>query len=471
MGSSCVIACIIFSLFTLLDLLVPAPVVLGAPASHMVERLPGQPEVGFKQYAGYVTVDEAAGRALFYYFVEADRSDASSQPLTLWLNGGPGCSSIGGGAFTELGPFFPRSDGRGLRLNNQSWNKVSNLIFLESPAGVGWSYSNSSADYTSRGDASTAKDSLAFLLGWLDLFPEYKTNDFYITGESYAGHYAPQLASLVLAYKGSDGFKFNLKGIAIGNPLLRLEVDTPATYEYLWSHGIISDVAYDYIVSYCKFEDYTLSSDTHNVTKDCGNSINQANNELGNYVNNYDVILDVCYPSLVQQELRLKKKVAHMSNGVDVCITGERTFYLNMPEVQQALHANVTNLPYVWSMCSGLLEYHLDDANMDMIPVLKDLYLQGLRILVFSGDQDSVVPLIGTRSLIRQLAKDLHLTTSIPYSAWYQRGQVCGWTVAYGKNLTFATVRGAAHMVPYSQPGRALLLFKSFLAGKRLPPQ
>ncbi|KAI5065341.1 hypothetical protein GOP47_0020036 [Adiantum capillus-veneris] len=116
-----------------------------------------------------------------------------------------GCSSIGGGTFTELGPFFPQTDGRGLRINYYSWNKVSNIIFLESPAGVGWSYSNTSTDYSSFGDKETAQDLLAFLLGWLDLFPEYKNTDFYIAGESCAGHYVPQLALVVLAYKGSNG--------------------------------------------------------------------------------------------------------------------------------------------------------------------------------------------------------------------------------------------------------------------------
>lgn len=89
---------------------------------------------------------------------------------------------------------------------------------------------------------------------------------------------------------------------------------------------------------------------------------------------------------------------------------------------------------------------------------------------IFSGDQDSVVPFIGTRTLIRELAEDLQLPTSVPYSAWYQNGQVCGWTISYG-NLTFATVRGAAHMVPYTQPERALLLVQSFLSGKPLPSQ
>ncbi|GKE19532.1 serine carboxypeptidase-like protein 42, partial [Tanacetum coccineum] len=98
---------------------------------------------------------------------------------------GPGCSSMGGGAFTELGPFFPTGDGRGLRRNKKSWNKASNLLFVESPAGVGWSYSNTSSDYTT-GDAHTAKDMYTFLLNWYKKFPSFRTRDLYLTGESYA---------------------------------------------------------------------------------------------------------------------------------------------------------------------------------------------------------------------------------------------------------------------------------------------
>eukprot|EP00249_Psilotum_nudum_P000669 c1275_g1_i1 orf=228-1616(-) len=441
----------------------------GFPISDLVLKLPGQPEVQFHQYGGYITVDAKAGRALFYYFVEAEDAPRS-KPLTLWLNGGPGCSSIGGGAFTELGPFYPSGDGRGLQRNNKSWNKASNLLFLESPAGVGWSYSNTTSDYMSFGDSSTARDSLVFLLKWFEKFPEYKNNDFYLAGESYAGHYVPQLASCLLEHSKSSGFKFNLKGLAIGNPLLKLDVDALSSYNYLWSHGIIPDETYHAILRSCDFEDYTLTSEIPNVTKDCYDEIVQANLELGEYINNYDVILDVCYPSLVEQELRLRQKVSKISLGVDVCMTNERTFYFNLPETQNALHANATNLPYRWSMCSGVLDYDLKDSKINMIPVLKYLYRQGLRVWVFSGDQDSVVPLIGTRTLIYDMAQDLGLPLSAVYRAWYHERQVGGWMVSFG-NLTFATVRGAAHMVPYSQPSRALLLFESFLSGNHLPKQ
>jgi serine carboxypeptidase-like clade 2 len=208
---------------------------------------------------------------------------------------------------------------------------------------------------------------------------------------------------------------------------------------------------------------------TNSTAYECSLALNQGNQEVGDYVNPYDVIIDVCYPSVVEQELRLRKMVTKMSLGVDVCMSSERFIYLNLPEVQNALHANTTKLPYSWSMCSNVLNYSSQDASTNILPVLKRIIEHGVRVWIYSGDQDAVVPLLGSRSLVRKLADDINLTVYSPYRAWYQNGQVAGWSISYGKLLTFATVRGAAHLVPYSQPSRALLLFKTFLSGKGLP--
>ncbi|XP_057824274.1 serine carboxypeptidase-like 42 [Cryptomeria japonica] len=334
--------------FLLHILLFTAAKIKAGPAEDLIDRLPGQPEVNFKQYGGYVTVDKKAGRALYYYFVEAE-NDTQSTPLTLWLNGGPGCSSLGGGAFTELGPFYPLGDGRGLRRNSQSWNKVSNLLFVESPVGVGWSYSNTTSDYN-RGDESTAMDMLTFLSNWIQRFPEYAFRDLFLAGESYAGHYIPQLAAKVIKYnEGNTSYKFNLKGVLIGNPLLVLNVDSIATFDYYWSHGLTSDESYISFKKKCV--------DITNSNKECDDIIDEIENEVGNYVDPYDVIVDICPTELIEQELRLQKKVTHMSLGTDVCVDYERSFYFNLPDVQKSLHANTTNLPYGWSMCSGI-QFH-----------------------------------------------------------------------------------------------------------------
>lgn len=94
----------------------------------------------------------------------------------------------------------------------------------------------------------------------------------------------------------------------IGNPLLKLDRDVPAVYEYYWSHGMISDEIGLTLMNDCNFEDYTFAS-PHNESNACNDAISQANNIISEYINNYDVILDVCYPSIVEQELRLKETV------------------------------------------------------------------------------------------------------------------------------------------------------------------
>ncbi|CAN6458508.1 unnamed protein product [Victoria cruziana] len=341
------------------------------------------------------------------------------------------------------------------------------MLFVESPAGVGWSYSNTSSDYE-LGDSATALDMYRFLLGWYAKFPEYKSSAFFLTGESYAGHYIPQLANVLLEHnRNSSGFKFNLKGLAIGNPLLNLQVDQKATYEYFWSHGMISEETISSIEKECDFRKFTTFGDTLSI--ECITAMYNVEDEVSDYINRYDVALDVCYPSIVEQELRLRKWASKISLDVDVCITNEIKFYLNLPEVQLALHANKTNLPYEWDTCSGVLLYDMSDKSIDILPVLKTIIEQGIPIWIFSGDQDSVVPLLGTRALIHKLAGELGFNTTVPYGAWFYERQVGGWTTEYGNMLTFATVRGASHMVPLSQPGRALALFRSFIANKRLP--
>jgi serine carboxypeptidase-like clade 2 len=104
--------------------------VTAAAESDRIDRLPGQPTVNFSMYSGYVTVDAAAGRALFYWLMEASGVPADSAPLVLWLNGGPGCSSVGYGAMEEVGAFRVNHDGETLSLNPYAWNRGPVLISL-----------------------------------------------------------------------------------------------------------------------------------------------------------------------------------------------------------------------------------------------------------------------------------------------------------------------------------------------------
>ncbi|KAL4587345.1 hypothetical protein LXL04_000214 [Taraxacum kok-saghyz] len=436
--------------------------IVSIAASDEVVELPGQPPVQFKQYAGYISLDEAKPRYLFYYFVEAE-SNSSSKPLVLWLNGGPGCSSVGEGAFVEHGPFKPI--GSVLVKNEYSWNKEANMLYLESPAGVGFSYSVNKSFYSSANDVITAGDNLAFLEKWLENFPEYKNRDFYITGESYAGHYVPQLANLIIQSKS----KINLKGIAIGNPLLDFDTDFNSRGEYLWSHGLISDDTYDLFNNVCNYSTIRRQAQYRSVTPTCSQVANQASREIGRFINSYDITLDICLSNVFSQSQVLLDNSQGTETKIDVCVEDETIEYLNRKDVQTALHARLIGVSQ-WTPCSSVLDYEMKNLETPMTPVLASLLKSGIRVFVFSGDQDSVLPLTGTRLVVNGLAKKLGLNTTLPYRAWFNGNQVGGWTQVYGDELTFATIRGAAHEAPFSQPERSFALFKAFLGGKPLPP-
>ncbi|KAL3507232.1 hypothetical protein ACH5RR_032614 [Cinchona calisaya] len=415
----------------------------GLKAANKIIAWPGQPKgLNFDQYSGYVTVDPKAGRALFYYFAESE--NCSTKPLVLWLNGGPGCSSFGAGAMTELGPFRVNKDGKTLWHNEYAWNKVANVIFLESPAGVGFSYSNTSSDY-STGDKQTAKDSYTFLVNWLERFPEFKTRDFYITGESYAGHYVPQLAQLILHNnKITNQTVINLKGIAMGNAFVDVDTQRKGRYDYVWTHSLISDEIYHGLVSNC------IPSSNGTISDACQTYREQGVKAIGN-IDYYNIYAPLCDST----------SNTPLVNGYDPCADDYVFSYLNNPEVQKSLHANATGIPGPWSVCSNV---EWTESPYTVLPTIKKLMTNGISVWLYSGDTDSVVPVTTTRYAINKLG----VMVKTPWYPWYTQGEVGGYVVEY-ENLTFVTVRGAGHLIPSYQPSRALALFSSFLGGK-LPP-
>ncbi|GLT86762.1 hypothetical protein SLE2022_048810 [Rubroshorea leprosula] len=424
--------------------------------------LPGQPPVGFQQYSGYVTVDEKKQKALFYYFAEAE-VDPASKPLVLWLNGGPGCSSLGVGAFSENGPFKP--SGPFLVKNEYSWNKEANMLYLETPIGVGFSYSTDSSSNESVNDMTTARDNLVFLQNWFIKFPHYRNRSLFITGESYAGHYVPQLAELMLEFNKKEKL-FNLKGIALGNPVLEFATDFNSRAEYFWSHGLISDSAYKMFTGACNYSRYVSEYYRGTVSPICLRVMSQVNKETSRFVDKYDVTLDVCISSVLSQSKVLAPQ--HVGETIDVCVEDETVNYLNRKDVQMALHACLIGVRR-WDVCSNTLDYELLDVEISTIIIVGRLVKAGIPVLVYSGDQDSVIPLTGSRTLVDQLAKELGMKTIVPYRVWFAGQQVGGWTQVYSNILSFATIRGASHEAPFSQPERSLILFKAFLGGQPLP--
>lgn len=155
----------------------------------LITQLPGLDyNPGFRQYSGYLTVSEEDGRNIFYWYVES-QNNPKTDPVVLWTNGGPGCSGLMG-LLEEHGPYIIEKSLQ-LAPNPYSWNKVANMLYIEQPAGVGFSFSKNATDYFT-GDAEAAKDNFQLILEFFKRFPDRTSNDFYIASESYGGHYIPQ---------------------------------------------------------------------------------------------------------------------------------------------------------------------------------------------------------------------------------------------------------------------------------------
>ncbi|XP_021715832.1 serine carboxypeptidase-like 27 [Chenopodium quinoa] len=419
--------------------------------------LPGQPEnVNFAQYSGYVTVDKSAGKALFYWLTESP-SNPESKPLLLWLNGGPGCSSVAYGAAEEIGPFHIKNDGKSLYLNKYSWNKEANLLFLESPVGVGFSYSNRSSDLYALGDSRTAKDAYKFLVKWFNRFPQYKHREFYIAGESYAGHYVPQLSQLI--YRRNKGIakpEINFKGFMVGNAVTDDYYDYIGTFEYWWTHGLISDSTYKSLKTAC------LAGSSQHPSIVCNTALEMADSEFGN-IDPYSIYTRPCN-STASMKRSLRGRYPWMTRAYDPCTERYSNQYFNLPEVQLAMHANVTKLPYPWSTCSDIVGTYWSDSPQSMLPIYRELIAAGLKIWVFSGDTDAVVPITATRYSIDAL----RLPTVNNWSPWYDNGRVGGWSQEY-KGLTYVTITGAGHEVPLHRPRQAFILFNHFLKDRSMP--
>ena len=166
----------------------------------------------FATYSGYLEIPNTK-RALHYVLLES-QSDPTKDPVVLWLNGGPGCSSLLG-MITEVGAFVQPDGSDDFVANPYSWNRKANLLFLESPPGVGFSYSDELL-YTPS-DPNTASDNYQALLSFFRKFPQFKGRDFFISGESYAGMYIPFTATAIVAGNKASAEKINLQGVLIGN--------------------------------------------------------------------------------------------------------------------------------------------------------------------------------------------------------------------------------------------------------------
>ena len=217
--------------------------------------LPGiaDSNINFRQFSGYLDVNTR--KHIFYWFIESE-NNPRTDPVIWWSNGGPGCSGLIG-LLEEFGPFRVQPDSQTILRNPYSWNRLANILFVEAPVGVGFSYSDApNQDYLAWNDSQTAQDNYFSILSYFVKFPQYRTNKFYLASESYGGHYIPQLAKEIVDRNAklnpSNVNIINLKGLMIGNPYNDFfSTEYPGNDQAYWGHSLIDEPTWQGIVKYC----------------------------------------------------------------------------------------------------------------------------------------------------------------------------------------------------------------------------
>jgi carboxypeptidase C (cathepsin A) len=162
------------------------------------------------------------------------QNDSKNDPLVIWFNGGPGCSSLLG-FFQENGPVRVDPEINPThQVNEYSWNKNANMLYIESPAGVGFSIWTDEDKTTN--DTIQSADAIAAVHFFFTQFPEYKTNnnELFVSGESYGGIYVPYLAWEIFTFNNktetAEEDKINLKGFLVGNGATNWDFDSTPSF-------------------------------------------------------------------------------------------------------------------------------------------------------------------------------------------------------------------------------------------------
>ncbi|PKI85614.1 carboxypeptidase C [Malassezia vespertilionis] len=451
------------------------------PAYQLRVKIAAEDEERFcdpdvKQISGYLDIGQ--DKHLWFILFES-RSNPSKDPLLMWLNGGPGCSSSTGMLF-ELGPCWVSDKGEGTRPNEWAWNSNANLLFLDQPVQVGYSYTDS--DSLVDTSAASAADVYAFLQLFLARFPDYAELPFHIAAESYGGQYAPHIGAEIHRRNKETNMSdkvgpihIPLTSLMIGNGLSEPQIQfasipefacSPKNKYHVFEEGSEECTSLQSKSDTCqKLMEKCERLDNRLICVPtalfCWGALYAPVQALG--VNMYDlrrkcdreVDGDLCYPEMGYMEILMNKPHVKSQLGVPSQVTFQSC---NM-KVNQAF------------MLQG-------DSMIDAAALLPPLLEDGIRVLVYAGEADFMCNAIGNHDWVVDFPNTFHdeiaNATKTPLFMRSVNGAKparAGWVIKAGEgagNLAYAWINEAGHMVPHDQPQVALSMLNKWLANKAL---
>ncbi|KIX05720.1 uncharacterized protein Z518_03692 [Rhinocladiella mackenziei CBS 650.93] len=445
-----------------------------------------------KSFAGYA--DVAPSEHIFWWFFEARNVDPTEAPLTIWINGGPGSSSMIG-LFQELGPCQVTADLEAVD-NPYSWSNVTNMIFIDQPTQVGFSYSspvpayedpnsgylvqlpdNNCPKYASDWGCGTysyfnqsltvnntpaaAPNMWKTLQGFMGAFPQYARDGVFFTTESYGGHYAPLFTQYFLEQnaKNIDGaHNISLEGVMIGNgwydPLVQYQsyynftVYPGNTYGYSPFNQSVKDQMYNNLYGAGNCYEQTVDCNTRGINEICSAADNFCYQQV-EYL--YDIYLE-----RDEYDFRyLTPNPFPPAYYVD---------YLNTERVQAAIGAYVNYTEFSSAVGNAFASTGDDDREIGTVAALRDVLAADVSVTMYFGDADYNCNWLGG-----QVVAD-HVNATGYSSAGFTNittsdGIVHGQVKQSGK-FAFVRIYESGHLVPFFQPLVALEMVERVIAGK-----
>ncbi|KAF8806260.1 pheromone-processing carboxypeptidase KEX1 [Phlegmacium glaucopus] len=378
--------------------------------------------------------------AHLYFFMVKNRKTADKDRIIFWFNGGPGCSSFDG-AMMEVGPW--RWDGKSEHdfwVQPGGWEEYTTIVYVDQPAGTGFSYTSTDR-YVHTTDVAQ-QQFMEFLKNFYDVFPEYKTMDTYLAGESFAGQWIPYYADSVL----NSTLNIPLRGIAIGNGWIDANSQYLAYLDYAVKVGLIEENTDPWKKVKHEIDTCAASIEkTHTnpmSNKACTNILTSVMKTRERVVkgkqmciNIYDIRLEDTSPACGMNWPPEMPAIKNM---------------LGLPDVVAALHA--TAHPGSWVECRPTVHRAFHETELESSIAVLPRVLSKVQALIFVGDQDLICNYIGMENMIKALTWNGQTGLgTVQTQSWNVNATPAGTWVT-SRNLTYAKIFNASHMAPFDVP-------------------
>ncbi|KAH9363902.1 hypothetical protein HPB48_011210 [Haemaphysalis longicornis] len=376
---------------------------------------------GVKAHSGYITVNASMGSNLFFLYLKAAKDPRGDAPLILWLQGGPGKSSLCG-QFLEGGPLGIAADGR-LYRRKLTLQEKANIVYLEQPVGSGYSFTRDPRGFARTLDdiADTIEE---FLRQFLLLFPENTNRRFYVFGESYGGS------------------PLNVSGAILGVPFLGPLLKLFDSSDYLYNTGLLDEEGRQAFAQ--RFQQIEQAAKV-NRTLAAG------------------LLLRTVFNANVEGEPSLYEQLTGYTDHNSALRTKAEPETIKYKEY---ITSDASKRPYTLPLFLSLAQSdYFDDVSDTLARVL-----DSVRVLYYTGQLDTVFPAVNIDRYLKKLKwsgqGELARSERKPWFSASNATTQLGY-VTRARNLTYALVLRAGHLASFDQPAALFDLVYNFIHKKK----